>query len=222
MNNSLHRSDVVKHIIIANVIFYVLFCDPNMSPFYKLFPVLSLWYFDAPYFQPWQLVTHFFMHGSLMHIFFNMYALYLFGTVLEKVWGAKRFVIFYFVTGVGAAILYNFIGGIEYYMEYGTMFPFKEGIIAARSFVPMVGASGAIFGLLTAFGLLFPNTELRLLFPPITLKAKHFVLIYVGIELFLSFKTFGGDNIAHFAHITGALVGFLIVKYWQKTSKNFY
>ena len=160
------------------------------------------------------------MHGSFMHIFFNMYALYLFGTVLERVWGAKRFMIFYFVTGVVAAVLYNLIGGIEYYKQYGTMFPYKAGFPV--QFIPMIGASGAVFGLLTAFAMLFPNTELRLLFPPIALKAKHFVLIYVGIEIYLSFTSFKGDNIAHFAHVTGALVGFLLVKYWQKTSKTFY
>ncbi len=160
------------------------------------------------------------MHGSFMHIFFNMYALYLFGTVLERVWGAKRFMIFYFVTGVVAAVLYNLIVGIEYYMQYGTMFPYKAGFPV--QFIPMIGASGAVFGLLTAFAMLFPNTELRLLFPPIALKAKHFVLIYVGIEIYLSFTSFKGDNIAHFAHVTGALVGFLLVKYWQKTSKTFY
>ncbi len=194
----------------------------SASPLNKFFPVLALWYFDAPFFKPWQLITHFFMHGSFMHIFFNMYALYLFGTVLERVWGAKRFVIFYFVTGIVAAVLYNLIGGIEYYMQYGTMFPYSDGLLNKYQFVPMIGASGAVFGLLTAFGMLFPNTELRLLFPPIALKAKHFVLIYIGIELFLSFKSFDGDNIAHFAHITGALAGFLLVKYWQKTSKTFY
>lgn len=192
------------------------------SPLNKFFPVLALWYFDAPFFKPWQLVTHFFMHGSFMHIFFNMYALYLFGTVLEKVWGAKRFVIFYFVTGIVAAVLYNIIGGIEYYLQFGSMLPYSAGNLNASQFVPMIGASGAVFGLLTAFGMLFPNTELRLLFPPIALKAKHFVLIYIGIELFLSFKSFEGDNIAHFAHVTGALSGFLLVKYWQKTSKTFY
>jgi len=221
MMNSLHRSEIVKHLIIANVIFFVLFCM-SASPLNKFFPVLALWYFDAPFFQPWQLITHFFMHGSFMHIFFNMYALYLFGTVLERVWGAKRFMIFYFVTGVVAAVLYNLIGGIEYFMQYGTMFPYKAGILGAGQFIPMIGASGAVFGLLTAFAMLFPNTELRLLFPPIALKAKHFVLIYVGIEIYLSFTSFAGDNIAHFAHVTGALAGFLLVKYWQKTSKTFY
>ncbi|MBL6875802.1 MAG: rhomboid family intramembrane serine protease [Chitinophagales bacterium] len=221
MSSSLHQSEVVKHLIIANVIFFVLFCM-GASPLHKFFPVLALWYFDAPFFQPWQLITHFFMHGSFMHIFFNMYALYLFGTVLEKVWGAKRFVIFYFVTGTVAAILYNIIGGIEYYLQFGSMFPYTTGALNAYQFAPMIGASGAVFGLLTAFGMLFPNTELRLLFPPIALKAKHFVLIYIGIELFLSFKSFGGDNIAHFAHVTGALSGFMLVKYWQKTSTNFF
>jgi len=121
-----------------------------------------------------------------------------------------------------AAILYNIIGGIEYYLQFGSMFPYTTGALNAYQFAPMIGASGAVFGLLTAFGMLFPNTELRLLFPPIALKAKHFVLIYIGIELFLSFKSFGGDNIAHFAHVTGALSGFMLVKYWQKTSTNFF
>jgi len=155
-----------------------------------------------------------------MHILFNMYALYLFGTVLEKVWGAKKFLFFYVVTGIVGAILYNFINGIEFYLKLGTFFPYSDGILGGK--VMMLGASGAVFGLLTAFGMLFPNTELKLLLPPITLKAKHFVLIYIGLELFLSFKTFNGDNIAHFAHVSGALVGFLLVKYWQKRGTNFY
>lgn len=156
-----------------------------------------------------------------MHIFFNMYALYLFGTILEQVWGAKRFIFFYFTTGIIASILYSLVAAIEYQITYGTMFPYSEGI-TSNIYVPMVGASGAIFGLLTAFGMLFPNTELRLLFPPIALKAKYFVLIYIALELWLGFQQFSGDNVAHFAHITGALVGFLLVKYWQKNSKTFY
>ncbi|MCB0536693.1 MAG: rhomboid family intramembrane serine protease [Bacteroidetes bacterium] len=220
MYSSINRTETVKHIIIANVIFFVLFCT-DFSPLYKMFPVLSLWYFDSPFFRPWQYITHFFMHGSFMHIFFNMYALYLFGTILEQVWGAKRFIFFYFTTGIIASILYSLVAAIEYQITYGTMFPYSEGI-TSNIYVPMVGASGAIFGLLTAFGMLFPNTELRLLFPPIALKAKYFVLIYIALELWLGFQQFSGDNVAHFAHITGALVGFLLVKYWQKNSKTFY
>lgn len=163
------------------------------------------------------------MHGSFIHIFFNMYALFLFGTVLEQVWGAKRFLIFYFATGIIGAILYNVVGGIETYIEFGSAFPYKEGLLSNPSiYVPTVGASGAVFGLLAAFGTLFPNTQLRLLFPPIALKAKYFVLIYIAIELYLGFKSFQGDNIAHFAHISGALVGYLIVKYWQKDRNSFY
>ncbi len=221
MNSSLHRSDIVKHLIIANVIFFVLFCI-DQSPLHKFFPILALWYFDSPYFQFWQLITHFFMHGDMIHIFFNMYALYLFGTVLERVWGAKRFLIFYFVTGIGASVLYLLIGAIEYHFTIGSAFPYSDGLLTANNFIPMVGASGAIFGLLTAFGTLFPNTQLSLLFPPITLKAKYFVLIYIGIELYLGYKSFAGDNVAHFAHLTGALVGFLLVKFWQRTSSTFY
>lgn len=223
MNRSIHDSNIVKHIIIANLIFFVLFCA-DFSPFSKLSPVLALWYVDSPFFKPWQLVTHFFMHGSFMHIFFNMYALYLFGSILEKVWGAKRLVFFYFTTGIFASILYLLVTGLEYYLNPSihSMFPYSDGLVSADYFVPMVGASGAIFGLLTAFGMLFPNTELRLLFPPITLKAKYFVLIYIAIELYLGFQQFAGDNVAHFAHLSGALVGYLIVKYWQKTRNSFY
>lgn len=216
------NNGVLKHIIIINVIFYVLFCA-DFSPLNKFFPDLALWYIDSPYFKPWQLITHFFMHGSTMHILFNMYALYIFGTVLEQVWGSKRFIFFYFATGIGTSILYSIVVGIEFYFRYGSFFPLSEGVVAdPYVYVPMVGASGAIFGLLTAFGTLFPNTELRLLFPPIALKAKYFVLIYIGIELWLGFQQANGDNVAHFAHLSGALVGYLIVKYWQKNTNSFY
>ncbi len=215
------NNGTVKHIIIINVIFFVLFCA-SFAPLRQFFPALALWYVDAPYFQPWQLITHFFMHGSFTHILFNMYALYIFGTVLEQVWGSRKFIFFYFATGIGASVLYSIIAGIEYYIKYGTFFPVSESLAYPNIYVPMVGASGAIFGLLTAFGTLFPNTELRLLFPPIALKAKYFVLIYIAIELWLGVQQFSGDNVAHFAHITGALMGYLIVKYWQKNSNSFY
>lgn len=223
MNRSLYDSNINKHLIIANVLFFILFCG-DMSPLNSFGPMLSLWYFDSPNFQVWQLITHFFMHGNLPHIFLNMYALYLFGSILEKVWGPKKYLFFYFTTGILASILYMFVTGIEYYMTpgIGTFFPYSDGILGANEFIPMVGASGAIFGILTAFAMLFPNTELSLLFPPITLKAKYFVLIYIGIELYLGFQQSAGDNVAHFAHLTGALVGFILVKIWQKSRTSFY
>ena len=229
---------------------------------------LGLYYPGSPYFRPYQFVTHLFMHGDFFHLFFNMFALYMFGKVLEMMWGSKRFLIYFLVTGLGAAALHSFVTYLEIsalqkhvsaflntpspellsalvkssishpaawvtdlvnnwgdapgnpvYIEKANQLA-KE-ILIERVNVPTVGASGAVFGVLLAFGYLFPNTELMLLFPPVPIKAKYFVMGYGAIELFLGI-TESNSQIAHFAHLGGMLFGFILLKYWGKNSQNFY
>jgi membrane associated rhomboid family serine protease len=183
------------------------------------------------------------MHGGLMHLVFNMFALWMFGRVLESVWGPKRFFIYYFVTGLGAAALHSFVNYMEFQYIAAKMSPENVQMVLSQGTeifnqgknfidpmaaklnmilnVPTVGASGAVFGILLGFGMLFPNTELMLLFPPIPIKAKYFVAGYGAIELFSGIAN-PGDNIAHFAHLGGMLFGFILIKYWNKQTTNFY
>jgi len=209
-----------------------------------LISLLGLHFIKSPIFQPYQIVTHLFMHGGLMHLFFNMFALWMFGRVLENVWGPKRFFVFYFVCGLGAAFLHLLVEGIQYESLTSKMNPDQINIVLQQGTdlfqqgknytdsmmgslnlllnIPTVGASGAIFGVLLGFGMLFPNTELMLLFPPIPIKAKYFVIGYGALELYLGLSQPGSD-VAHFAHLGGMLFGFIMIKYWNKKDrKNFY
>jgi membrane associated rhomboid family serine protease len=182
------------------------------------------------------------MHADITHLFFNMFALYMFGRVLESVWGPRRFLLFYLVTGLGAALIHSGVNFLEYYsvtskmsveqIEYvkevgygiwGTNEVFKDQLMNELNGIlntPTVGASGAVFGILLGFGMLFPNTQLMLLFPPIPIKAKYFVIGYGVLELFLGIK--GGGNVAHFAHLGGMIFGYFMIKYWNKTLNRFY
>lgn len=183
------------------------------------------------------------MHGGFTHLLFNMFALWMFGRVLESVWGPKRFFIYYFVTGLGAAVLHTFVNYIEFQSIASKMTPeavqmvlsegteifnqgknFSDPLAGKLNLllnVPTVGASGAVFGILLGFGMLFPNTQLMLLFPPIPIKAKYFVMGYGALELFLG-VTQTGSNIAHFAHLGGMLFGFFMIKYWNRNTKHFF
>jgi membrane associated rhomboid family serine protease len=221
---------VVRNLIIINVLFYLAMLafggGANNLPWLTV--QFGGYYPASPMFKPWQLITHMFMHDhkGFTHIFFNMFALYMFGSSLERVWGAKRFIIYYFVCGLGAFFLHQFVNGVMLFQAVGTFFPnISElpNIGAAYSYIyPVVGASGAVFGLLLAFGMLFPNTQLMLLFPPIPIKAKYFVIGYGAIELFMALGNSPGDNVAHFAHLGGMLFGFILLKKWQKERNNFY
>jgi len=204
---------------------------------------LGLYFPKSDNFQPYQILSHMFMHANFWHLFFNMYALFIFGQVLENVWGPKRFLFYYLVCGLGAALVHESVIAFEYTKLIHTLSPaaIQEVINDGPALfsknlgfpdpgmkslelilnVPTVGASGAIFGVLLAFGVLFPNTQLMLLFPPIPIKAKYFVLVYGGIELYLAFRQ-PGSNIAHAAHLGGMLFGFILIKYWQKTTKTLY
>jgi len=232
---------VVKNLIIINAIMLLATYVLQLRGF-DLTKILGLHYFASPDFRPYQLVTHMFMHGGLMHLVFNMFALWMFGRVLENVWGPKRFFIYYFATGLGAAVFYTFVNFIEFQYIASRMSPENVQMVMAngaevlssgRNYtelagklnlllnVPTVGASGAVFGILLGFGMLFPNTELMLLFPPIPIKAKYFVLGYGAIELFSGIAN-TGDNVAHFAHLGGMIFGFILIKYWNKTTRHFY
>lgn len=215
-------SPVVKNLLIINIIFFIatLMFAERMVEWFAVF------YFDSPMFRVWQIVTYMFMHSpvSFAHILFNMFALYTFGSTLEYVMGSKRFLKFYMITGLGALALQIIVQAIELYTATGSIMPLRDNVSLVNQeqmnlvreiyMGPMLGASGAIFGLLIAFGMIFPNAELFILFIPVPVKAKYIIPIYVVIELFLGVAQFSGDSVAHFAHLGGALFGFILVKIW--------
>lgn len=232
---------VVKNLLIINVLMLIAqYSIPWVNENLALYP------FQSEMFRPWQLVTHFFMHSThtFMHIFFNMFALVMFGTQLERVWGPQRFLIYYFVSALGAALLHGLVTYLRIEAVMDTLSPEvvnkivtngREVILTNHYYTvpswehlngmlntPVLGASGAVFGILAGFAYLFPNTELMLMFPPIPIKAKWFVLGYAAIELYLGFANNPYDNVAHFAHLGGALFGFGLVYYWQKKKDRFY
>ncbi|HEY0896297.1 MAG TPA: rhomboid family intramembrane serine protease [Sphingobacteriaceae bacterium] len=217
---------VVKNLLIINIIFFIatlLFKDGDR---YLLVEHLGVFYFDSPNFRIWQVITYMFMHSpvSYAHILFNMFALYTFGSTLEYIMGQKRFLNFYLITGLGALALQMIIQAAEVYFLTGGITidvarytsTNQEALnkLSEIYYVPMLGASGAIFGLLIAFGLLFPNAELFILFIPAPVKAKYIIPIYIVLELVLGVAQFSGDSVAHFAHIGGALFGFILIKLW--------
>ena len=204
----------VKNIIIINVLVMIM-TSLNGDFMYEKF---ALFYPTSPFFHWWQPVTHMFMHGGFWHLFFNMYTLYIFGTVLERVWGTKKFLIFYFVTGIGAAAIHTCVEWIQmqhWLVEAAQGSMAAQASIHALKMTPTVGASGAIYGVLMGYAMLYPDSVLTLIFPPISLKAKWFVLIFAGIEL-LTGVTGTGGGIAHFAHLGGLIFGFLLIMCWKK------
>lgn len=211
---------VVKNLLLINVITYVI----TMITGNFMYENFALFYFKSPFFKPFQLVTHMFMHGGFTHIFFNMYTLFIFGGVLERVWGSQKFLLYYFVTGIGAALLHL---GVMYLQLQGYIADVNAGDFMARANIqallstPTVGASGAIYGLLLAYGMLFPNNVMQLIFPPVALKAKWFVLIFGALELLLGLSGRGG-NVAHFAHLGGMIFGFFLILYWKKNNRMYY
>ncbi|WP_297086881.1 rhomboid family intramembrane serine protease [uncultured Draconibacterium sp.] len=235
---SLNMPPVVKNLILANVLFFVVTMVMQQTGT-DLYKILGLYFPASDNFRLHQMFTHMFMHGSLGHIFFNMFALFMFGRVLESVWGPRRFLIFYLVTGLGAAVLHTLVNYFEYQSALAKISPdqlvYLKELAAQGKYIPntasekltmilntpTVGASGAVFGILLGFGMLFPNTELMLLFPPIPIKAKYFVIGYGVLELVLGISQ-PGSNVAHFAHLGGMLFGYFMIKYWNKNSKRFY
>ena len=202
---------VVKNLIIINTVILVatMAIGDKMYEFFALFP------FESPFFKPYQLITHMFMHGGIWHLFFNMYTLFIFGSVLERIWGSKKFLLFYFVTGLGAALCHNFVLHLEI-SSFNAAGQAINAISLMRT--PTVGASGAIYGVLLGYGMLFPDNVLQLIFPPIALKAKWFVVIFAIIELTTGVTGLGG-GIAHFAHLGGMLFGLILILIWKKGHK---
>lgn len=200
---NLNVTDVVRNLLIINIVVFVVgtfILPPEVSNTW-----LAVHYPTSEYFQPVQLITYMFMHGGLTHLFFNMLGLYMFGPPIEYNWGPKRFLFYYLVAGFGALALHF---GVEFYQINVLGYP------SEIADTPMVGASGAIFGLLAAYGMMYPNNVIQMLFPPIPMKAKYFVLLYAGLELYLGISG-RQAGVAHFAHIGGALFGFLLIIYWR-------
>ncbi len=260
---------VVKNLLIINVIMLLVAWVAETTFQVDLNRILGLYSPNSPSFRPYQLVTHMFMHAGLFHLFFNMFALYMFGRILEQVWGGKRFLMYYLITGLGAAAIHLLVNYLhlhsiqndaiamlntpspqsfaafvtkhfpEYYDQVYSKFLdtwfaspnnpafieqasiYTKQLIQLQLEIPTVGASGAVYGVLLAFGMLFPNTILMLLIPPIPIKAKWMVIIYGGLELFLGL-TQPGSNIAHFAHLGGMIFGFILIKYWRTRKDMFY
>ena len=259
MNN---MTDTVKQLLIINVLCFIgSYFVPQAND------LLSLHYFESDGFKFWQPITHMFMHGNPMHIFFNMFALISFGSALEHFWGAKKFLFFYFSCGVGAALIHS---GVNYYEIHSLLDQLQNSALtsadihtilntdfvsgnqfqgqllyengqatfdklnlngddfkilfdaAIKNQTAAVGASGAIYGLLVAFAFMFPNAELMMMFIPVPIKAKYFVPVIVLLDLFSGVTGFGlfGGNIAHFAHVGGALIGFIMMWYWKKNQFN--
>lgn len=221
----------VKNIIIINALIMVMM---TLKESFML-ENFALYFPASPFFRIWQPLTYMFMHGGFGHLFFNMYSLFIFGSVLERVWGTKKFLLFYFVTGLGAALVHIGVQWIQYgsaLATYGLSLNDASALAheVARNiqagadripvwslslFTPTVGASGAIYGVLMGYAMLYPDSVLTLLFPPVSLKAKWFVLIFAAIELALGvFGTRAG--IAHFAHLGGLIFGFILIMYWKK------
>lgn len=188
----------VKHLLIINLLAFLALNTPMVGQF--LFEVGALWPIGSGRFDLWQLVSYMFLHASLGHIFFNLFALWMFGQAIENFWGTERFVLYYFLTGIGAALLHMFIGG---------------------GGAPTLGASGAVYGILLAFGMMFPERPIMLLIPPIPIKAKYFVAIFGVIEL-VSGITRTDSGVAHFAHLGGMIVGFILIKYWGLKGEDSY
>ncbi|WP_205502877.1 rhomboid family intramembrane serine protease [Rufibacter psychrotolerans] len=252
---------MVRNLIVLNVLMYF------MSD--RLFPteLFALHDVRSDLFRPHQFVTHMFMHGSVMHLFSNMFSLFIFGPLLERYWGEKRFLLFYLITGFGASLLYLGVRSYEIsqmeqmvatYLQNPDPFLFRDileahgsasnntGFLRQFQLNPdnpaiisetkayaqllyqkvlngaMLGASGAVFGILMAFGMLFPNTELMLLFFPIPIKAKYFVFLYGAFELYSGLNRMPGDNVAHFAHLGGMLFAYILLRLWERQRNNFY
>lgn len=233
-------SETIKVLIVVNVLFFL----GTMTLGDQAYQLFSLFYYENPNFQIWQPITHMFMHGGLFHIMFNMYALWAFGSPLEIQWGQKKFLFFYFSAGFGAALIHTLVNYYQVHSAMDAMMSLglspddvmtafntnvykgpvadeatKELMAAGYTAfnMPAVGASGAIYGVLVAFGMMYPNAELMLIFFPVPIKAKYFIPGLILMDLFFGLS--GSQlGIAHWAHLGGALFGFIMAYYWKKSS----
>lgn len=232
---------VVKNLLLLNVAMFVIDIVLRSTSGFNVAHLLGLHYIAAGDFKPVQLVSYMFLHGDIGHLFFNMFALWMFGTFIEQFWGAKRFFIFYMVCGIGAGLVQILVAYIRIQNLAGELpseqsteilqMLYKEGgqvLMQGKNYVqPLlgqlnviinsttIGASGAIFGLLMAFGMLFPNAYLYIFFA-IPIQAKYFVILYGAIELFAGMRNSAGDNVAHFAHLGGMIFAFILIMWWRK------
>lgn len=234
---------VVKNLLIINLL--MLLAGPTAESFgIDLGNLLGLHHWSSELFMPHQLFTYMFLHGNFSHLFFNMFALWMFGKILEQIWGQKKFLIYYTITGIGAGIIQLIVtelriqnlaaqidpSSVEMVMREGLDVLQKNmnysdsllGELNQMINTTTVGASGAVFGILLAFGMLFPNSQIMLLIPPIPIKAKYFVAIYGAIELYMGISNNPADNVAHFAHLGGMLFGYFLIKYWKNNSTTYY
>ena len=205
---------VTKNLVAINILMFIAtlinenFMVANFAMFYPA----------SPFFKPWQILTHMFMHGGFWHIFFNMYSLLMFGSILERSLGPKKYLIFYFVTGLGAVALHT---GVEWLQARVFIANGIAQAYQALLMTPTLGASGAIYGVLIGFAMLYPQAQLMLIFPPIPVKAKWLVVIFAVIELFSGINGIQ-DGVAHFAHLGGMLFGWLLIRWWRKHGKLYY
>lgn len=233
---------VVKNLLIINILMLLAtYALGNYGT--DLGDILGLHHWSSDLFRPHQLVTYMFMHGGFQHLLFNMFALWMFGKVLEQIWGPKRFLIYYMITGIGAGIIQLLVTELRIMSLVNEITPelyemvlreglsvlnkgqnYSEGVLGELNQLintTTVGASGAVFGILLAFGMLFPNTQLMLLIPPIPIKAKYFVTFYGLFELYSGLSNNPADNVAHFAHLGGMLFGYFLIKMWKKNTNTF-
>jgi len=225
-------TDAVKHLIIVNVVVFIATFVLKMG----FSDSLALYFPENPNFGYWQYLTHMFVHGGVMHIVFNMYALFAFGTPLEQIWGRNKFLFFYFSAGLGAGLIYTAVN----YFQFNSAFQelMQTGISSSEIYnamdgskmyqnevlqkinsiysTPALGASGALYGILVAFGMTFPNSKLALIFFPVPIAAKYFIPLIILGDLFFGVTKYSVGNVAHFAHIGGAIIGFIIAFYWRQ------
>ncbi len=224
---------VIRNLLLANGVFFLA---QNVFPWFN--DLFALHFYTSPLYKPWQIITHMFMHGGFSHLFFNMLMLWMFGSILEQVWGSKRFLIFYFFSGIAATLLHTIVIAITYYKNVALLGPnelqiIKDVIVGKKDIYVTIygqiiydilstktlGASGAIYGVMAAFAYLFPNTILNIymIFP---IKAKYAMGGMILLEFILGTTNIAGDNVAHFAHLGGALMGLILVYYWNKTNRK--
>lgn len=216
---------IIKNLLIINALVFMAqsFIPPDV---FDINGVFALHTWQSPLFKPWQFITHMFMHANFIHIFSNMFALWMFGSILENVWGPKRFLTFYIICGLGAAFCHMVVLYFEnqqllqeFYAMPAAQQNYYFNALQLRLNEPTLGASGAVFGCLAAFGYMFPNTYIYLYFF-LPIKAKWFVIFYAAFELYATVQSSAGDNVAHVAHLGGALAGFLMVYFWKKSRKS--
>lgn len=202
--------EVTKNLFLVNVVMFIA-TQINQNFMISTFAVF---YPKSPFFRIWQPVTYMFMHGNFWHIFVNMWGLLMFGSALERAIGSKKYLLFFFITGLGALLIHF---GVQYLQVHSLL---QAGAASQQAYIdilrtPTLGASGALYGIQIGYAMLYPNDRWTLLFPPVTLKAKWFVVIFIAMELFTG-VTGTLDGIAHFAHLGGALFGFLMILYWKR------